>query len=399
MKKIIVLVLFFLILNALYAEIKIKFLYKGEYYTTSLISNKETEIEPFDALKVVDQSQKHRFLVTSLEKSRLSSLFYLGDRYEFNSVALELVHVDVYKIHDLENNFSLKFSIGQHENIILYSIVKFFNNDDVINKISNALAVKILLQKISGRFEIEKKRDLYTKGVNKEVIEKEFKKFINELKEKRGDEILYFLSRYAELNFELDINENKITEKFINPADVYFFKKGDYKSIVFFYYYVLKEVGYPARLYLVSPLIKKTKEEINELYELFNNRRKPEYRNKIEVLELNYKRVNSKKVLKNFTDSYIQSNRRKPPDIFFFYPPNFEKATLLACVKIGQTWSYTTSIKWVKTDILDPDWVCYSYSKGNCYYAEIDCTLLETIILNNLPFTEEDLDIIWDIYF
>lgn len=397
MKRYILFIIFLNVSVLIKSNIYINFLHQGQYYTVKPISNKIIDIEQFDPLKIVDQSQKHRFLITSLEKSRLASLFYLGDNYQFNSVRLELIAVGFYKIEDLENKISIKFRIGKFDNIVISSIIKFSDNE-IINKIASALTVKILLKKMNGIIEGTKK-EFSNKGISSKEIESEFKKFIDELKKKRGEEILYYLTRFAELNFELDISQKSLSNDWINPVDLYFYKKGDYKSFTFFYYYLLKESGYNAKLYLVTPLIKKDKNELNELYDLFSNRKNPEYRNKIEILEMDYNRVNQKKIVKDFSDNYIVSTRNRPPSIFFYKPPDFEKSTLIATVKIGEAWIYTTGTKWIKTGAIEPDWVCYNYSNGKCYYTEIDSTILETLIFNNLPVTERDIDIIWDIYF
>ncbi|MBN2547468.1 MAG: hypothetical protein JXB50_16810 [Spirochaetes bacterium] len=401
MKKKIIFSFFILTLSLkpVKADIIITFLHKGRYYEVSPFERKDINIETFDPLKIIDQSQKYRLILSSLEKSRLASLFFVGDKYEFNDVQLELIDTTVYKITDKLNYLSIKFSTGKYDNIIINSAINFgrkeFNDTD---KIATSLTVKYLLKKMTGKLErVENK--ITNRGLSKPQIDKEFKKFLDELKTQKPGDIIYYLTKFAELNFELDLSNKNLTDEWTNPVDLYFYKKGDYKSFAFFYYYVLKEIGYSVKLYLVAPLIKRDEKELNELYEIFINKKNKDYIYKVQELEQEYERVDSKKILKDFSDNYYESMKQRPAPIFFYKPPDFNSAVLITAVKINEKWMYTTGNKWISTEIINPDRICYHYSGGICYYSQIINDIIDTIIFNNLPFTERDLDILWDVYY
>ncbi len=398
-KKITIFILIFILaLELMNAEITITFIYKGRYFQVSPVESKDFNIDTFDPLKIIDQSQKYRLILTSLEKSRLASLFYVGDSYDFNDVELQLINTDTYKIKDKLNNLSVKFIIGKFDNIIINSAINFGNKEfNDTDKIASSLTVKYLLKKMTGKLEsVENK--ITNKGLSDVQINKEFKEFLNELKKLKQDEIVYYLAKYSELNFELNLSNRKLTEEWVNPVDLYFYKKGDYKSFAFFYYYVLKEIGYSVKLYLVTPLVKKDEKELNELYELFINKKSKDFIYKVQMLEQQYDRVDAKKVLKDFSENYDDSMKKRPYPIYFYRPPLFDSAVLITAVQLNNKWIYTTGNRWVNTDIINPDRICYHYSGGVCYYYQIVNDVIDTIIFNNLPFTDKDLDVLWNVY-
>jgi hypothetical protein len=108
-KKNFIIIFLIFLTQFLFCNIVIKFVYSYsgvDYQILSLTDKKEIPIEAFNALKILGQSQTHRILLTSLEKSRLSSLFYVGDHYEFNDVELYLDNINHFHTFLSNLNFS-----------------------------------------------------------------------------------------------------------------------------------------------------------------------------------------------------------------------------------------------------------------------------------------------------
>ena len=395
-KKIIITAFLFFSAFLLNSQLKISFIYKNNYYTIKPNKITDISIPLFNALKVIDQSQKHRLLLTTLEKSRLASLFYVGDKYEFNNVEIMLKYNQEYQITDKVNGFKIIFTTGEYDNIILYSAINFGDKKfNIIDKLASTFAVKYLFKKMIGKLE---KKDIVIddKGVDKSEVIKEYEKFIEQLKKLKKEEIFVYLKKYIELNFQLEA-KRKITDNWTHPADLYFYKEGDYKSFAFFYYYTLKQLklGFKVRSYLVSDLRKKSPEDLDRMHALFlkTNKNRDDLK-KIQQIELQYKNVNPASNLKNFLYNYKNSNAARPPAIYFYYPPDFESSVFLVAVEIDDRWIYTTGDKWVDAGIYKTERVCNHYAKSGCYYAYID---RDFVILKNLAFSKKN--ILWDIFF
>ena len=109
MKKLLLLIfLFTLFFIPIASAYQIYFLYKSLYFYVSPIDTRDIPIDSFNALKEFERAQIHRLLLDSLEKSRLASLFYVGDKYEFNQVEIELIYTDLFKIKDKSNNLEVE---------------------------------------------------------------------------------------------------------------------------------------------------------------------------------------------------------------------------------------------------------------------------------------------------
>ncbi len=352
MKRIYSIILFLFITLQIFPEYEIYFIYNDRYYYQKLINPEEIQIEPFNALKYVDVSQSHRLLINYQQKSILNSLVYIGDTYQFNNIKLILKNINMYQITDNDTRISLSFSIAKYDNVILLSCVKFDKSKEItiIDKLASAFTVKMLLIKMTGKIEAEANTNKEEIKPTDVTIQAEYQKFLNDLKKLKNRELLDYITQFVKLNFELSPDRN-ITGEWVSPADLYFYKKGDYKSCAFFYYYTLKSLGLPVRAYLASFLEKKDQADIEKMSYAFRTR-KPEL---IQEIEIEYKNVNARSNLLQFTDDYMNSKLKRPPDIFFYKPPDFEKATLLITVQINNRWIYTTGTNWTDAGIYTPE--------------------------------------------
>lgn len=393
--------LIFLIIPLLFinTQLRIVFPYKDlnntqktKNYVLEPIDNKPIEIPPFDPLMEIDETFKNKFMLSSLEKSRLTSLFYVGDKYEFNNIEIMLIDNDIYQIKDKTSGFSVSFSLGYYDNIILHSAINFNDKEfNIIDKLASSLAVKQLLEKMTGTIKIEKNIIENNKIQNSAVLDA-YENFISQLKYLQNkEEIFSQLKNYVNLNFRLT-GKTKITDDWIRPSDLYFNKKGDYKSTVFFYYYTLKKLGFNVALYLVTELIPKDKDELEYLYNLFSKRNKnSKDLMMMQKIESEYKYINPASTLKYLS---YQGKYSKPSQIFFYKPPDFEASILLAAVQVNNKWVYTTGDKWIDEGIYTSERACANYSRNGCYYAYLNN---DFIFLNNAPFSEKD--VLWDVFY
>lgn len=394
-----ILSLFFILyfINQICAKFEIYFIYKGNDYFVSPISNEAISIDPFDALKEIDQSQVHRLLLTSLEKSRLSSLFYVGEKFVYNNIELELINNDKFQIHDMIEGYKIIFSIGKkYDNIIIESSLNFGTKDfNITDKLATSFTVKYLLRRMINKITIKKDVKMDNMGQQDSKVSGEYNKFIDELKLYDPADAFNYITKYTELNFSITPKKN-ILEDWVNPVNLYFYKEGDYKSLAFFYYYSLKQAGFKVRSYLVTDLIRKNEEDIDYLKDLFNKKFKPsENLKRIQELELQYKHVNPNTNIKNFFDDYLYTKLKRPASIFFYYPPKFEESVFLITVELNDKWIYTVGNKWIDADIKNnPERTCAHYSRNGCYYTYIE---KDFAILNNYPLDEKD--IIWDLFY
>ncbi len=399
-KKVLLNLIFLLIpLLLINPQIKIIFSYKDlddirkdKYYTLEPINNEPITISPFDALIEIDETQKHKVLINSLEKSRLTSLFYVGDKYEFNNIEIMLKYKDIYQIKDKLSGFSVSFSLGYYDNIILHSAINFQDKKfNIIDKIASSLAVKLLLGRMTGTLNI-KKNFIDANKTQDSEIQSAYENFIDKLKYLNNkEEIFLQLKNYVDLNFRIT-GKTKITDEWTTPANLYFFKKGDYKSITSFYYYTLKKLGFNVAPYLIAELIKKDKDQLENLYILFSKRNKKNSDLlKIQNIESEYKYVNPASILKYFSPNNKYS---KPSQIFFYMPPELNSSVFLLAVEINNKWLYTTGDKWIDAGLYTSERTCSHYARNGCYYAYIN---KDFIFLNNLPFS--DKDVLWDVFY
>lgn len=394
-KKIIIIsIVLILPVLLIFSQFKTYFIYKDHWYNLAINNATDRKIEPFNALKEIDQSQVHRVLLTTLEKSRLASLLYVGDKYEFNDVEISLTYNQEYSIKDKYNGFKILFTIGDYDSIVVLSAVNFGEKDfDILDKFASTFTVKTLIRKMTGKIE-KKVEAIKNEVVEYSRIEKEYNNFLDELRKIKKSKIFEKLRKYIELNFQLEMNK-RITEDWVNPANLYYYKKGDHKSFAFFYYYTLKHLGFKVRSYLVSELIKKDKSEIDKMYRLFSKKKKTtDDLARIQKLEREYKYLNPSRNLKHFLYDYKKKNYTKPSAIFFFYPPDFQSSIFLISVEIDNKWLYTTGNHWIDAGIYKPERTCAHYARNGCYYSYIE---KDFMILNNQVISEKD--ILWDVFY
>ncbi|OHD27809.1 MAG: hypothetical protein A2086_16410 [Spirochaetes bacterium GWD1_27_9] len=415
-------------------DIDIEFLHKGKYYSLKPVNNKSFELNNiFYPLIEIDNSQVHRVILTSTEKTKLLSLNFVGDSYEFNNIQIIHKNKDVYSIIDKINNLKVNFGIGDYDCIILYSVIKFTKKElNLFDKIATVIFVKTLLKKIEGEFSLkidipelieqiefdkkiiakitnEKLKDFILKmyqfdekrnfyilkdiGKNKEnrdsinniLIDISFysqngykdlqkieayQQFIFELKRLKKNETFSYIRKYIQFNFKL-IMDNKITSDWISPYDLYYNKEGNYKSIAFFYYNTLKELDFNVKSYFVTDLRKRPNDEINQILNLSLEEK--------QKLEREYKYVKS---------SYNLDELR------FYYSPNFLDSTYIITVEIDGKWLYTTGNDWIDAGIYKSERVCSHYARKGCYYSLFE---KDKLILENIPINEKD--ILWDVFY
>ncbi|MCG8569872.1 MAG: hypothetical protein MJB14_07005, partial [Spirochaetes bacterium] len=162
---------------------------------------------------------------------------------------------------------------------------------------------------------------------------------------------------YIELNF-LVVPSQTINSNWILPEDLFYEKKGDYKSIAYFYYYVLKELSenknndYQPIPYLVTPLVKKSNLEL-EKESTYNSSQR-------NAMLTQYNRVRDLNDIKNRIKMTVP-----------YHPPELNQAVFLVACKIDDRWIYTTGIQWIDSGIFNPEQCCYDYEPGGCYYSQI----------------------------
>ncbi len=384
-KTILIICIFIYSSNLIFTSNIISFAYKGKYYTLRSSEAKEVELlAPFNPFREVDRSQTHRMLLSSLEKSNLTALSYIGEQYEFNQIRLTNLLNNIYRIEDLTTGFTVKFGIGLYDSILLYSFINFENNTTVIiNKLATLFLVKQLLIKMTGKVEVNKKE---TKVMSEDFQLRlnEYNRFLSILKEKKTDTVPEFLTSFIKINVKVNPS-GQITGDWTNPIDLYYYKTGDYKSISFFYYYTLKQLGMEVNAYLVTDIIKKNIDEVFDMQSMSLSKKQD--------LELKYGKINpTNNITKLITDS-----RKKTiviPEIFYYHPPDFKRSALVVTVKIGDLWWYSTGLKWINNNLRTKERVCSDYAMGGCYYSRVEN---DGDLFNNQPLIESDF--IWDVFF
>lgn len=396
MKKTIVLFISFTILSTSIGfanSYKIFFIYKNYNYYVGIVDSEIIPISSFDPMTIIDQSQTHRLLLNSIEKSKLTSLLYVGDKYEFNNIQLELIYTNTYIIYDKKLNMKITFKLGNFDNIIITTALNFGKQQfDITDKIATALSVKLLLKKMTGKLTIDQQKET-DKIIHDSKLQAAYEQFVNELKRLPKKDRLYYLKNFIKLNFQLQA-ESGLRGDWIHPAHLYFYKKGDYKSFAFFYYYTLKQLDFETRAYLLINLQRKDKQELDKMYHLFRKdiKNRDDYY-EIQKLEFQYKYVNSLTNLKTFTDNYKKIDIEKPSQIYFYDPPEIDNAIYLIAIKIKDNWLYTTGEKFIDAGIRKPERSCSHYARNGCYYTFFD---KDFAILNNQPFFTRQFT--WDIY-
>lgn len=341
-----------------------------------------------------------------------------------------------YLIKDKKLNIEITFGIGEYDSIILFSILNFNEREiNLFDKIATAFTVKFLLKKLTGKIEIEdrlprsftkeyfienillyldrtsdiefmknmykpnrldteyilkgdisldnEKRILYIlneiknkkeSGIEEKNRKIELNNFLTQLDNMKKEYIFEYLKKFANYNFYIDISKYNIMDNWTKPWDIYYYKKGDYKSITYFYYYIfknLKKHNFNTKLFVVCELNKLKKEDY------FNYKKLPpaEQREKDRL----FRYVNPK------------YNRE---ELFDYYPPHIKNSILILAIEINGKWLYTMGKEWIDADIIIAERACYDFYKKGCYYSELTDT--ESILLEGTIY-ENILD--WYVYF
>jgi len=341
-----------------------------------------------------------------------------------------------YLIVDKKLNISIAFGIADYDSIVLFSILNFNEKEiNLFDKIATAFTVKFLLKKLTGKIEIEENlprsftKDYFREniifqldrtsdiefmksmyklnraeteyvlrgdlsldnekriqfilneiknkkefGLEEKNREKELTLFINQIDKMSQKDIFDYLKKFVEYNFYIDISRYNLLGDWVKPWDLYYYKKGDYKSITYFYYYIfknLKKNNFNTKLFVVC--------ELNPL-------KKEDY--------FNYKKLNpAEKREKDLLFRYVDPKYNRE-ELFKYYAPDIKKSILIMAIKIDDRWFYTTGKEWIDANITIPERVCYDFYKKGCYYSEI--TNSDTILMEGTIY-ENQLN--WNIYF
>jgi len=411
------------ITNIFSAE-KVFLIYKNiEYYLTPA-SQKEINVENFNPLKEIDEEQKHRIILSANEKAKLTNLLYAGDKYSYNNIEVSLIFKDIYQIKNLANDITLKFKIGSNNEILTATALNFkitgasldykpikldkkiiigSASFDTIDKLASTVYIKELLKQLNGTpSSIEK--PVVIKEADKTIISNEYEKFVENLSTMEKNEIFKSLNRFIELNIRFT-GKRKISEEWIHPANIYFYKECDYKSAAFFYYYTLKKIDeinikknkppytlFNPRSYFVINLEKKPQSEIAKIFNAFSNKYKTTGDlEKIQELELQYKYVD--------IDPELKYNPERPSyskaiTIYYYKAPELYSSVYLVTVNIDGKWIYTTGEKWIDANVTQAERICSAYSTNGCYYTFVENDFM---LLNNMPLRENDVS--WKIIY
>ncbi len=433
LQKKIMIFMFLIISSVIFAQISVQMIHKDSYHFLDVYENKSIPIETgFNLLRTVDKTQTHRVILNSIEKSRLNSLLFIGDSFSFNNQIIMKKSPVLYSIKDLLAKVEIDFSLGSYDDIILHSYVNFYNiryntykDIDEYDKIASGMAVKLLLDKLTGTLSTKPDLPLVLQSAEYEkikfdlagdndfrvmensfivrntkeyylrqnltgseevelrrVLDKvrfEFSKrytdtekmkmyydFVEQLKEYGTTEDIFDkLQKFVNFNFMI-IDEYSIDSDWTNPYDLFYNKKGDYKSIAFFYYYTFNQMDIDCQGYFVTPL---TRKQIPD-----NVRYSLEHQNAM----LMEKKINP---ISNL-------------DLRKYKEPEFSKAVFLITIQYNKKWIYTTGNKWVFSDILSMDRVTAHYSRNGCYYSVFKD---EKLIINNIPINPDSIR--WDVFF
>jgi hypothetical protein len=412
----------------IFSQVNVSFYYQNYEYKFDLTDKNDILLDkPYNALNDIDSAQYFRITVTTIEESRLKNLSYAGNSAVFNGIEIKKIDNGIYSIRDISNDYKINFGIGEIQSIVIYSCLDFGKKGiDIYDRIATVISVKNLLKRFSvnpekgikvpeimekNKFENEiiykiKSADdmllmskmysldeksgqyrLTALGKTPEmkyeiaaILDKisfkdedmlymkkrieEYANFINSIKKIDVKDRFDYLKRYIELNFQITFDK-----ELLSPSDLYFFRAGNHKSVSFFYYDILKNLGMKVNSYLVTDLKKRPPEEISEISGLNANEK--------EELIMNYKNVRPAYNLNSLTS---------------YAPPDFNSSVYIVALQTGKKWIYTTGEKWVDSGIFTPERCCSDYTKKGCYYS-----LIINDDIYNYPLKADDVK--WDVFF
>ena len=424
LKKNLCAVLLLLTCCSVFARFRVQVIYKDVYYFMEPYENISYPTKKSRNVYVsrfIDKTQLHRIRLDSIQKSKLESLLFTGDSYTFNNVRLSLVHparypgnMGSFKIENLEDEpFAIYFTVADYDSIVLQSYINFYNPrwktftepGTDLDYITSAIAVRVLLDKLSGKIEwksdlpqvltVDKMNEIYMQNPDLERTIKEYywerkndggyvlrtnltsadevalrklldradfnfsktladkerieayENFIKQLAS-YGDaeEIFEKLVQFVSINISA-IEEYDIESDWTKPYNLLYVRKGDYKSIAFFYYHTFKRLGLDCEAFFVVPLEKKEKQDFTK--------------------DISWEEVENELIKNNIAVS-TNLNIKK------YKYPKFADARLLVAFKYKDTWSYTGGVEWINTDLKNKtgERTTAHYSKNGCYYMKLN---------------------------
>lgn len=424
LKKNLCAILLLFICCSMFARFRVQVIYKDAYYflepyeTTSYPTKNSKNLY---VSRIIDRTQLHRIRLDSDEMSKLTSLMFTGDNYTFNEVRLTLAYpatypggMGVFKIENLEDNpFAIYFTVADYDSIVLRSYINFYSPrwnsfteaENDLDYITSAIAVRILLDKLSGKIEwksdlpqvitADKMNEIYTQDPDLERTIKEYywerknnggyvlrtnltstdevalrklldkadfnysrtladkerieayENFIKQLAS-YGDarEIFEKLVQFVSININA-VEDYNIASDWIKPYNLLYTRKGDYKSIAFFYYHTFKRLGLNSEAFFVTPLVKKEKQDFTK--------------------DISWEEIENDLIKHNISVS-TNLNIKK------YEYPDLSDTRLLVAFKYKDYWLYTSGVKWTETYLQDKnaDRVTADYSKNGCYYMKLN---------------------------
>jgi len=343
----------------------------------------------------------NKYVITN-KKSNFNITFGIGD-YEtvnlythlkfdknkderLNKIASSMVVKDLLKKmggekivrYDIPDFFSLEeFSVIQEkiekESKSLKNI-NFLNKFYLFDKNVNGYTLKIkediydtkvIIYDILSSIGYERKN----KDSDKKKIDN-YNNFISQLRKLKNEEAFYYLKIFIELNFET-VLENDFKSDWINPYDLYYYKKGNYKSVALFYFYVLKELNFNVKFYILTEMTKKNKDDALVLLTADKEEK--------EKMKIHYRNVKA---------SYNLS------ELLYYNPPDLDNSKFLVTLENNGKWIYSYGGFWKDDNIWKSERAVINYARNGCYYSEVENY---HNLLNNIPLLEKDIQ--WDVFY
>jgi hypothetical protein len=181
---------------------------------------------------------------------------------------------------------------------------------------------------------------------DKERIEA-YENFIKQLASYgNSEEIFEKLVQFVSVNITA-VEDYDIHSDWIKPYNLLYTRKGDYKSIAFFYYHTFKRLGLNCEAFFTVPLEKKEKQDFTK--------------------DISWEEIENE-LIKHNIDVSTNLNIKK------YKYPEFADARLIVAFKYKKSWRYTSGVQWIQTDLQDKtgERITAHYSKNGCYYMKLN---------------------------
>ncbi|MBR6201114.1 MAG: hypothetical protein IKQ61_12725 [Spirochaetales bacterium] len=450
MKKLLFYCIVFITINvfSVYAFDEVNYYRNGIYYSVSPTDFKSIILStPFSAMNNIERDQVHKIMLNNIEAARVSSLKFVGDKYEFNGIEIQSVLYrgdslkyagKLYKITDKNEQFNIIFSVGDYDTIVLHSYMTFKNRqktplEDIDNKYATIFTVKNMLSKITGKIDtiadlpVSFSKDIFENILPDKIKNSRDKSFFAKCYKFNG-------SRYVLLD-TVSVEQQKNLLKIYNDA---YAAKG-YTDIE----------RQNALDKFIAQLSSKKPDEIldsldkyvtlnitasNNEYTLTDEWQTPwdlfytgsgDYKSiclfcyyvlsRLDfnvrtyfVADLQMRTKAAPDMGKTFSETqlnlkkdyrYVSSEYSSIKELYRYNPPSIKNAVFLVAVERKNNgitqWQYSYGKKWIKCDITDGNRVCSAYTRGGCYYS--DASDKEYHLLHNFPMTEDFVT--WSVFF